>query len=204
MKEFLLVGNMNAVTYADFFPLIKEGTAQLGCTTIKKFVSKDGGEKTFGNTVWFSTLPAENKKPLILTKHYYGNEDEYPLLDNYPAINVNRIKDIPCDYYEPIAVPITILDYDIKKNFIIKGNFVNGSGKYDYGKPTTEGGAETYMPVSLYSVQNNRYNQILGFRANKNQGGGTDLCQNSYPTFEIVAALNVPIIQGGGFTRELS
>jgi hypothetical protein len=52
-------------------------------------------------------------KRQLLTKKYYGHEDEYPKYDNYDAINVDKLKDIPSDYYGLIGVPITfLLNYD--------------------------------------------------------------------------------------------
>ena len=47
---------------------------------------------------------------MILYKNYYGNEEDYPKYDNYDAINVNKVADIPKDYFESMAVPITYVD----------------------------------------------------------------------------------------------
>lgn len=62
---------------------------------------------------WFTTLKTDNnkRKQLILTKTY--NEKDYQNYDIYPAINVDKIKDIPKDYYKPIGVPLTILCYNL-------------------------------------------------------------------------------------------
>ena len=47
---------------------------------------------------------------MILTKSYKENPFDYQKYDNYDALNVNRIVDIPKDYFEPMGVPITIVD----------------------------------------------------------------------------------------------
>ena len=125
-KKFLIIGSKNAITYKEIFPLIKDGKLWLGVTSPKKFevpareeyISRpstysEGGKyySNFGNIGWF-TNPDHPKRhdPLDLCNHYYGNEDAYPQYDNYDAINVDRVKDIPCDYYKVIGVPITFLD----------------------------------------------------------------------------------------------
>ena len=69
------------------------------------------GEKIakFGNIARFTNL--EHKKrheELILYKNY--SPAEYPKYDNYDAINVNKVADIPCDYEGEMGVPITFLD----------------------------------------------------------------------------------------------
>ena len=108
MDGFIVVGNTNAVTYKEVFPLIKANKVRLGYNTVKTFNTKEG-DKKFSNTSWFVTYPVQ-KKPLTLTKTY--NPTDYPKYDNYDAIEVGRIKDIPCDYKGLMGVPITIFEYD--------------------------------------------------------------------------------------------
>src|SRR5690606_3219951 len=61
--------------------------------------------------VWFTNLDTRKRhEDLILYRTYYGNETEYPKYDNYPAINVDRTKDIPMDYEGEMGVPITFID----------------------------------------------------------------------------------------------
>ncbi|MBO7734378.1 MAG: hypothetical protein J6S67_17570 [Methanobrevibacter sp.] len=110
MDGFIVVGNTNSVTYKEVFPLIKSGRLRLGYNMIKIFNTEEG-TKDFGNITWFSTYPVV-KKPLVLSKSY--TPEEYPTYDNYPAINVDRVKDIPFDYYGTMGVPITILNYDLE------------------------------------------------------------------------------------------
>lgn len=66
--------------------------------------------------VWFSTLPTPNKRKLVLTKKY--NHNDYPHYDNYNAIYVDKVRNIPKDYDCFMAVPISILEYDLT-NFVI-------------------------------------------------------------------------------------
>ena len=59
---------------------------------------------------------------LVLYKRYYGNEEEYPRYANYDAIEVSKVSDIPCDYFEEIGVPITYLDKHNPDQFEIIGS----------------------------------------------------------------------------------
>ena len=114
MTDFIVVGNTNAVTYKEVFPLIKDNKLRLGYTSVKTFNTVEG-EKKFGNVGWFVTFPVE-KRPLTLTSTY--DPDKYLKYDNYDAINVDRVKDIPYDYDGVMGVPITVLTYDLE-NFQI-------------------------------------------------------------------------------------
>ena len=110
MTDFIIIGNTNAVTYKEIFPLFKDNKVRFGCNTIKTFCTRNG-TKEFGNVGWFSTLPVK-KKTLTLTAAY--DPDKYPKYENYDAINIDRIKDIPYDYDGVMGVPITILNYDLQ------------------------------------------------------------------------------------------
>jgi len=141
MKDFLLIANTNAITYKEFFPLLKEGKARTGYRPIGKdffFSLKDDDkerivkEKKEGsgwkiidgeicgrvsNACWFTTLRTIDKRRLLLTKTY--NPKLYPKYDNYDAINVNRVQDIPYDYNGIMGVPITFLDHYNPEQFEI-------------------------------------------------------------------------------------
>ena len=104
-KKFLIIGNMNAITYKEIFPLIKENKLWLGCTSPKEFVQPDGAEpkKMNGLTRWFTNLPVEKRdKCLDLFEGY--SPDKYPMYDNYRAINVDRVSDIPCNEWFEMTV----------------------------------------------------------------------------------------------------
>lgn len=119
-KEFIIIGNMNAITYKEIFKLIKENNLWLGHTHPKVFLQPDGSEKHFGNICWYTNLPTKKRtEDLVLTGVYYGNEDEYPHYDNYDAIEVSKVKNIPKDYEGVMGVPITFLDKHNPEQFEI-------------------------------------------------------------------------------------
>lgn len=108
MKDCIIVGNTNAITYKEIFPLIKDNKVRLGYNHIKMFCTGGIGLQKFGNIGWFSSLPVV-KPTLTLTATY--DPDKYPKYENYDAINIDRIKDIPYDYDGVMGVPVTILNY---------------------------------------------------------------------------------------------
>ena len=119
-KKFLIIGNKNAITYKEFFPLLKENKVWLGCTNVKEFLQPDGKIKKFGNIGWFTNLDvAKRHEKLILWKHY--TPEEYPKYDNYDAIEVSKVSDIPVDYDGVMGVPITFLDKFNPNQFEIIG-----------------------------------------------------------------------------------
>ena len=109
MKKFLIIGNVNAISCKEIFPLIKDNKVWLGTQYVKEFVSDSGEIKKFGNILWYTNLE-HNKRhsPITLTQKY--SSDRYPKYDNYDAIEVSRTKDIPYDYDGVMGVPITFLD----------------------------------------------------------------------------------------------
>ena len=127
-KKFLIIGNINAITYKEIFKLIKDNKAWLGINMgrgISGFIVPDHYElygtetniDSFGNRIispnnclWLTNLDTfKRHEDIVLTKTYYGNEIEYPKYDNYDAINVNKTQDIPMDYDGFMGVPITFL-----------------------------------------------------------------------------------------------
>lgn len=137
-KRFLIIGNKNAITYKNFFPLLKNGDVWIGCTGVKDFLQPDGSIKKFGNIGWFTNLGfAKRHEKLVLSKKY--NPDEYLKYDNYDAINVDKVADIPVDYDGVMGVPISIMDkYDPTQFEIVKFRkgddgkdlSINGKAKY--------------------------------------------------------------------------
>lgn len=127
-KKFLIIGNINAITYKEIFNLIKENKAWLGINLgrgISGFIVPehyelygtearidDSGNRIVSpnNCLWLTNLDTPKRhEDLPLTKRYLGNENDYPKYDNYDGINVNRTKDIPFDYKGAMGVPITFL-----------------------------------------------------------------------------------------------
>mgnify|MGYP005850845321 CR=1 FL=1 len=119
--KFLILGNMNAITHKEVFPLIKDGKVQLGYGHPKNFLGPDGELTKPVFTCWYTSLPHGKKNPeLTLTKTY--NPLEYPKYDNYDAIEVPKVKDIPMDWKGQMGVPITFLDKFNSDQFEILGN----------------------------------------------------------------------------------
>ena len=118
-KKFLVIGNKNAVTYKEIFKLIKDGKLCLGLTIPNKFVLPNGTvtDSVTGLCRWFTNLEIKKKPDVpILVKKY--NPKDYPQYDNYSAINVNKVTDIPYDYQGTIGVPITILGLQYSDGYI--------------------------------------------------------------------------------------
>ena len=127
-KKFLIIGNKNAITYKEFFPLLKNNEVWIGCTNVKEFLQPDGSIKKFGNIGWFTNLDvAKRHEKLILWKNY--TPEEYPRYDNYDAINVDKVSEIPCDYDGVMGVPITFMDKYNPLDFeIIGADEAEGTG----------------------------------------------------------------------------
>jgi hypothetical protein len=127
-KKFLIIGNVNAITYKETFELIKANKVWLGINLgrgISGFIVPEHYElygteariDEFGNRVvspnnclWLTNLDTNQRhRDIPLTKIFFGNEHKYPRYDNYDGINVNKTADIPLDYDGAIGVPITFL-----------------------------------------------------------------------------------------------
>jgi Adenine-specific methyltransferase EcoRI len=127
-KKFLIIGNVNAITYKEIFKLIQNNKAWLGINLgrgVSGFIVPEhydlyGTETRIdesgnrivspNNCLWLTNLDtAVRHEDIVLTKRYLGNEHTYPKYDNYDGINVDKTKDIPIDYPGAIGVPITFL-----------------------------------------------------------------------------------------------
>ena len=139
-KQFLIIGNMNAITYKEFFPLIKENCVWMGASIHsgdREFaVSDDYPLYSAGYRVdedgckyikvkgvrWWTNLDYEKRHvPLNLNEKYYGNENQYSEYVHYNAINIDRTMAIPCDYDGVMGVPISFLDKYCPEQFEIVG-----------------------------------------------------------------------------------
>ena len=132
-KKFLLLGNNNAITYKEIFPLIMSNKMWLGYSNNKtmEFVLSDSYEKwdriENGKKIgkvpaisWFTNLEHDHRnRPLDLTQRY--DPRYYPKYDNYNAIECSKVMDIPRDYDGVIGVPITFLDKYCPNQFRIIG-----------------------------------------------------------------------------------
>lgn len=137
-KKFLIIGNVNAVTYKETFKLIRENKLWLGASIHsgdREFGVPDdypleaAGHRTDENgnkfirvkgVRWFTNMDYnERHEDLILYKTY--NPKDYPKYDNYDAIEVGATKDIPADYAGIMGVPITFFDKYNPDQFEIVG-----------------------------------------------------------------------------------
>lgn len=145
MKKFLIIGNGNAVTYKEIFPLIKENKMWLGAgkgmggKAVEFMVDESIYDASKGSVnriengicyvgvmmvTWFTNLDHYKRHQEIdLYKHY--NEEEYPKYDNYDAIEVSKVCEIPMDYDGVMGVPISFLDKYCPTQFEIVGKCEN-------------------------------------------------------------------------------
>ncbi len=122
-KQFIIIGNTNALSYKEIFQMFQQDKIRTGYTNFnvgmffqvpdnwEKYHHIENGKKIarVSTSCWFTNMPvSRHKEELILIKKY--TPEEYPKFDNYDAINVNTYTDIPCDYKEAMGVPITFLD----------------------------------------------------------------------------------------------
>ncbi|EFS96650.1 modification methylase EcoRI family protein [Capnocytophaga ochracea F0287] len=127
-KKFLIIGNINAITYKEIFKLIQENKAWLGVHLgrgISGFIVPEHYElygtetqiDTLGNRIvspnnclWLTNLDNfKRHEEIVLTKRYLGNENNYPQYDNYNGIHIDKTENIPSDYTGYMGVPITFL-----------------------------------------------------------------------------------------------
>lgn len=123
-KKFLIIGNDNFRTCKEIFKLIKENKIWSGYNKVKEFGQPDGTFKKFGNVGWYTNLEvAKRNEEIVLYKKY--NKIEYPKYDNYDAIEVSRIKDIPMDYDGVMGVSLSFIDKYNPEQFEILGSDYN-------------------------------------------------------------------------------
>lgn len=144
-KKFVIMGNKNAITYKEAFPLLRDDRLWLGYNKVKEFVvpsadhpergnivtdGKGGLIAKFGNICWYTNLDIKKRhEDLILYRRYKEDLSRYPKYDNYDAIEVSKVKDIPEDYWGVMGVPITFMDSYNPEQFELVGC------SYNYGRP---------------------------------------------------------------------
>lgn len=134
-KKFVIIGNMNAITYKEIFPLIQNNQLWLGngfkagnayfkipdsavSSYAKGVYDETTGLVKFRNCTWFTNLDiAKRHEPIDLVEKY--SADKYPKYDNYDGINVDKTLDIPVDYDGVMGVPISFLDKYCPEQFEI-------------------------------------------------------------------------------------
>lgn len=163
-KKFVIIGNQNAITYKEIFPYLRNNEIWIGYgfgdmgfkvpdyfePRATRFWIDDTGQKwrSFGNICWFTNLDIQKRhEDLILYKRY--NPEEYPKYDNYDAINVNKVKEIPMDYDGVMGVPITFMDKYNPKQFEIVGIDRYVADNPNYGHRFTISGKEIYARILI-------------------------------------------------------
>ena len=151
-KKFLIIGNMNAITYKEIFPYIKNNELWMGYKSLgsdmffnvpQNYVEELKATKTQGGgwreldgiimgrvatACWFTNLEHNKRnEELILYKHY--NPTEYPKFENYNAIEVGKVAEIPMDYEGVMGVPISFLDKYCPNQFRILGIMSGAKGE---------------------------------------------------------------------------
>lgn len=167
-KKYLLIGNQNAITYKEVFPYIKNGTAWIGYhfgemafkvpadTPPRKYrfwIDEEGQKwRSLGNAMWLTNLDTERKhQELVLTCNY--DPIKYPHYDNFDAINVSKVADIPKDYNGIMGVPLTYLKYHNDTQFDIVGEANHGSdNEFDLFKPRI-GGKDIFKRILIRKKQ---------------------------------------------------
>ena len=154
-KKYLLIGNQNAITYKEIFPFIKDGKAWIGYhfgdmpfkvpsdTPPRKtrfWIDAQGQKwRSLGNAMWLTNLDTKRKHQKLELTSYY-EPTRHLRYDDFDAINISRVADIPMDYSGIMGVPLTYLKYHNEKQFEIVGEANHGSdNEYDLFKPKING-----------------------------------------------------------------
>ena len=138
-KKFVVLGNMNAITYKEIWPLIQDNRIWLGSMPSfmgfrvppnspprkNRYWVDDAGQKwrSLGNAAWFTNLDhARRHDEVPLFRRYSDDPAAYPKYENFDAIEVGRVANIPIDYEGNMGVPITFLGKHNPDQFEIVGD----------------------------------------------------------------------------------
>lgn len=220
-KKFLVIGNANAITYKEIFPLIQNNEAWIGYhfgdmefkvpsyaeARSTRFWIDDTGQKwrSLGNAMWLTNLDINRRhKELELTVRY--NPETHPTFDDYNAIECSRVSNIPFDYEGVIAVPITFLNKHNPEQFEIVGEANHGSDNpFDLFKPTINGKL-VYKRILIRrkSLKKEKESmakfKILDLFCG---AGGFSYGMEQNPNFETVIALDNDLYVGETFKRNM-
>lgn len=143
-KDFILLAPETAVASRDLFPYFKEEKFFYGKNKVKTFYRPDGNTKDFGNIGWITSFRNDFTPPLLLSKTF-NDLKEKQFYDNYEALNIDKVADIPNDYFGVMGVPITYLRKHDSNLFSILG-FAKSSVKNDklYGDVVYKEGTEDH------------------------------------------------------------
>lgn len=173
-KKFLIIGNINAITYKEIFKLIKDekiwGGYIFNKTLEFEIPNSYEGEikhgKKYGKVpsiTWFTNLETTKRnEELPLYKNY--NSCDYPSYYKYDAINVKSISDIPQDYYGKMGVPITFIDHFNPEQFEIIG-----LGAGNLGREIGIGDDYTEEEMKTFKKENKAYRRGIPFYYENNK-----------------------------------
>ena len=126
-KQFIVIGNKNSIICKEIFPLIKDNKLWLGFSQPKEFDTPNGmTKKVNGLTRWFTNVNTKKRQHKLETVYRWRKRKEkypdlYPKYDNYNAIEVSKVLQIPLDYTGAMGVPVTFLDKFNPEQFEILG-----------------------------------------------------------------------------------
>ena len=172
-KQFIVIGNKNAITYKEIFPLIKDNKLWLGFSQPKEFGTPNGmTKKVNGLTRWFTNIDTKKRHHKLETVYRWRKRKEkypdlYPKYDNYDAIEVGKVLQIPLDYDGAMGVPITFLDKFNPDQFEILGitDRQNTSGlrtkKYTPKDSTKYNDLNARCVIKLNGTYKSKYARIL-------------------------------------------
>lgn len=166
-KKFLILGNQNALTYKEIFKLIKENKLWLGYdnggtkwfqvpndydieTESRIKIEKSVKFFSMGSVVWFTNLDTTKRhEKLILFKKY--STEEYPKYDNYDAIEVSKVSEIPMNYDRAMGVPVTFIDKYNPEQFLIIGHVgsVGADGVYSFANAIYLNGKKLFKRILI-------------------------------------------------------
>lgn len=170
-KQFIVIGNLNAITYKGIFPLIKDNKLRLGYNQVKDFKQPDGTYKKV-NCRWYTNVDTKKRHHKLETVYRWRKRKEkypdlYPKYDNYDAIEVGKVLQIPLDYDGIMGVPITFLDKYNPDQFEILGitDRQNTSGlrtkKYTQNDSTKYNDLNARCVIKLNGKYKAKYARIL-------------------------------------------
>lgn len=171
--KFLVIGNINAITYKEIFPLIKENKIWIGATGFNegmyfrvpaefiyaesyKFDRNKNGHKIsrVPGVCWFTNLEhGRRHQPLGLSTkaQIERHSQKLKTYDNYEAIDIPKVKWIPSDHPGIMGVPITFLDKYCPEQFEIVGSNrgVDQDPNKIYGRGSYLDNKETYKRIFI-------------------------------------------------------
>ena len=170
-KKFLIIGKMTHISEKEIFPLFKDSKMWLGISIrsgAREFkipydydISISTGNRLndrntryikIGGVRWFTNLKTAYKQPPLDMREIYYTPEKYPKYDNYDAINVDKVADIPCDYPGVMGVPLTFMDKYCPEQFEIVGITGRGNNVAFKTKIYTKEDAENYGDHNAHPV----------------------------------------------------